>query len=210
MNLNYHWLPWEPISAGSSVSSPSPKERAGTVAQEGGPTHQPPKKQHFSLYMFPTHLWSWCPWFHLHDRKRSGWAIQRLASQNQRIPSWGVKGISPENQVNKYNSWFTTWTLAVVGVHFHPTLMNPFLPFLSWYQPILTWASVVRFFFYFQSSLNLKLMSNFTISSCLRSKPSILAPIARTLTTGSGDRWFASKLKELHLRLHVLPYLVHC
>ena len=47
MNLNYHWLPWEPISAGSSVSSPSPKERAGTVAQEGGPTHQPPENKYF-------------------------------------------------------------------------------------------------------------------------------------------------------------------
>ena len=96
------------------------------------------KQIFFPFLMFPIHLWSWCPWFHLHDRKRSGWAIQRLASQNQRIPSWGVKGISPENQVSKYKSWFTTWTLAVVEFHFHPTLMNPFLPFLSWYQPILT------------------------------------------------------------------------
>ena len=43
-----------------------------------------------------SHLLGWCPWFHLHHRKRSSCAHRSLASQNQGISSWRVKRIPSE------------------------------------------------------------------------------------------------------------------
>ena len=133
----------------------------------------------------------WGPWFHLHHRKSARCASEWLASQNQGISSWRVKRISPKNKYINYYLYCvecgqTFWLINLnpwsCWIPFPPRInesllaMPELIPANSDLQILLAFlGQFCRFL------NNLRLLRSLTISSCLLSSPSILAPIPRTL-----------------------------